>query len=170
LTKKNKEIPIIDEQVISTDNISEFLSNENIQVITEVPTDSDKHIIIDNDKIQDDLRENNPNREDFKRHIIEVNLLENNPNVINYQLLSTGEVSQLVSEPNKITLLQNRIYKIPVNTNLSTDSENVQIKIYNDVNLEIDIRCIEDGFAHIKVFKNNTVLINHRKLCILYEF
>jgi hypothetical protein len=162
LTKKSKEK--ITEDFQQEDNISEFISDENINVITEVPADNS---VFENN-IEDNTEEISSDQ--FKRYIVEVNLLENNPNIINYQLLSTGEISQLVAEPNKVTLLQNRIYKIPVNTNLSTDSEKVQIKIYNDVNLEIDIRCIEDGFAHIKVFKNNTVLTNHRKLCILYEY
>jgi hypothetical protein len=151
--KKNIE----EEQIF--DQNQEFIESDNSYEVNFESEDNLKEVI------QEQEQQENP-----KKYIVEVVLNENKPNKIKYQILSTGEFHELISEPTKISLLQNRIYQIPVNVNVSTDNENIIMKTYNDINKEIDIRAIENGFAYIKSFKNNTILNNRKRLCILFEY
>lgn len=84
---------------------------------------------------------------------------------IGYTFLATNEQNIVSASNGRIHLLQGRMYYIPINKDVDSDSYN--IKVHSDAADRFDIRFLKDGLAAVVPIRHNAVLKNGERLCIL---
>lgn len=100
---------------------------------------------------------------------ISTNIPDNQINEIEYESLSNGQTGKFITDPGSVTMLQNRLYKIPVDCDENISSDDFFIKEFSALNKYITVRYIKDKTAGIISYKNGFILNNNQPLCILYK-
>lgn len=157
--KEEIELPVQETSVLPEYEEPDITVEDSVSINDEVFVQSDKPMSNDDGEDKEELS--------FKNKPVIVNVqFPKNATTVECILSATGYKDKVIAAGKQLRLLQNRLYFIPVNTEINSD-EYSNIKIMSDISESIDVRYVKNGYACVMPIKHNVKIRDTNRLAIL---